>query len=187
MRGIVRCWWCDTPFRSGFLRDGWRNPHACSVACSLRLHGALQRQAKTCLTCGKTMHPSKRADAQYCSAKCYQRAYRVASKERYFENLRDVTADARREIREARRRARRLDADYDYRDTGVGRQIWNEAQHIHATFEGGEARDCEKCGRRVVMRRGQRFCSTRCRVASHRGQTTIPQRWSRRRRPRRTA
>jgi hypothetical protein len=124
-------------------------------------------KGRICLTCATPIHPRKRADALFCSPRCYQRALRVVAKRREFESLRELVRDDMREIREGWRWAEKSNPS-GYHGTPVGHQLTEEMLRIEALFDRRERSNCEHCGRRTTMRKSRKYCSTRCRVAAHR-------------------
>jgi hypothetical protein len=81
--------------------------------------------------------------------------------------MRELLADDFREVREAWRRARKADPS-GYATTPFADQIRDEQRRLRALFAGRDHRACERCGDRVEMRQGQKYCSARCRAAAHR-------------------
>lgn len=161
MGALARCWRCEKPFRP------FDDERVCSSECSRELRLAHRRKGRICLTCATPIHPRKRADALFCSPRCYQRALRVVAKRREFESLRELVRDDMREIREGWRWAEKSNPS-GYHGTPVGHQLTEEMLRIEALFDRRERSNCEHCGRRTTMRKGQKYCSTRCRVAAHR-------------------
>jgi hypothetical protein len=90
----------------------------------------------------------------------------VAAKRR-FESARELVADDMRELREAWRRAEKADP-IGYARTPLANRLRDEMRRIDAIFDRRDHRKCEHCGKRVPMRRSQKYCSTRCRVAAYR-------------------
>lgn len=111
-----------------------------------------------------------RADARFCSTKCRQRVFRRTATERHFEATRELIADDMRELQEAWRRALKADPAR-YAHTPLASRLRDEQRRIRAVFERRDHRECEMCGTRIPMRKGQRYCSTRCRVAAYRRRT----------------
>jgi hypothetical protein len=81
--------------------------------------------------------------------------------------MRSMLGGDLREIREAWRRARKANP-IGYARTPMADKIREEQRRVRAIFTGRAHRACARCGKRVEMRQGQKFCSTRCRVAAHR-------------------
>jgi predicted nucleic acid-binding Zn ribbon protein len=150
----------------------WNEP-LCSRACARELRLAVRARSRACLVCGVPLHPARRADIRFCSPRCRQRAFRYMSAKRRFEHMRELVADDLREIKEAWRRARRADPS-GYTRTPLADQIRQEQRRILAMFAGRDHRACGQCGDRLEMRRGQKYCSTRCRVAAHRERASRP-------------
>ena len=163
MGAFVRCWLCDTPFS-----PGWRDERLCSPECAREYRRrAWAGRERACLVCTRSISPQARADARFCSAKCRQRAFRYLASKRHFEATRELVADDQRELSEAWRRVRKA-SPFDYANTPQANMLRDEGRRIEALFHRRDHRGCEHCGKRVPMRKSQRYCSTRCRVAAHR-------------------
>lgn len=160
MGAFVRCWRCDQPFKS------WRNERLCSAYCARQLRSDLAR-GRACLVCGTPIAPHRRVDTRFCSGKCRQRAIRFLAIQRHFESVRNFVADDMRELREAWRRAEKANP-LGYARTPLANRLRDEQQRIHALVYRRDYRECGQCGASAPMRMGQRYCSTRCRVAAHR-------------------
>jgi len=93
--------------------------------------------------------------------------FRLVAKQRYFESVRAEVADDYREVREAWRRAEKQDP-HNYARRPVADKIRQEQRRIRAIFDQRDFRPCEHCGEMREMRKGQLYCSARCRVAAHR-------------------
>lgn len=162
MGAFVRCWRCDKPFR-----PTWRNERLCSSECARERRFDARPGETACLACGTPLHPRLRVDSRFCSAKCRQRVFRYLTNEKHFESVRELVADDYRELDEAWRRARKADP-VGYARTRLADRLRDEQKRIGAIFDRRDHRECEHCANRAPMRRGQRYCSTRCRVAAHR-------------------
>jgi predicted nucleic acid-binding Zn ribbon protein len=158
---LVRCWSCDTAFRP------WDDERVCSRECGRQLRRARARPGRACVTCGTPIHPRRRVDARFCSSKCYQRAFRYVANKRNFESVRELVADDMRELKEAWRWAEKANPS-GYAETPQADRLRDDMRRVDALLDRRDYRSCEHCGTRVAMRRGQRYCSTRCRVAAHR-------------------
>jgi hypothetical protein len=86
--------------------------------------------------------------------------------QRHRELVRDQLRDDQRETREAWDLVEKANPS-GYRQTPVAKQILREQRRITDVFYGRD-RECQHCSTRADMRRGQKYCSTRCRVAAHR-------------------
>jgi predicted nucleic acid-binding Zn ribbon protein len=160
---FVRCWRCDAAFEP--LQGDER---VCSPKCGRDLDRALARTARLCRACGKPIPPQKRVDARFCSGKCYQRQYRWKDRERRVEDLRKSVVDHELAVLEGLERESRLS-----RYTPQGVRLHKELRRVDAVlgrrhWGGRDYRECEHCGMGFPMRRDQRYCSARCRVAAHR-------------------
>ena len=161
MGALVRCWRCDTPFQ-----PGWRDERVCSAECAHEIRTAVRR-GRACHACGRHLHPQVRADAYSCSARCRQRVVRRLAIDKHHALVREHVADDRRELDEAWRRAQRADPS-GYGQTRLAGRLRIEQRRISAMHEKRGFRACENCKKPVAMRRSQKYCSTRCRVAAHR-------------------
>lgn len=161
MGALVRCWRCDTQFR-----PTWRDERLCSAECLRELRTAVRR-GRACHACGRDLHPRVRADALFCSARCRQRVVRRIAIERHHAFVRELVAEDRRELREAWRRAQKTDP-WGYARTRLADRLRIEEDRISALHEKREFRLCEHCEKPLAMRKSQKYCSGRCRVAAHR-------------------
>ena len=162
MGAFVRCLRCDKQFRP----TSWRRERLCSTRCLRELRAALRR-GRVCQACGNALDPWTRADTRFCSARCRQRVARYLAAESYREFIRDLVAEDLREHREAWRHMRRSNPE-GYAKSRQAKQLRTEEHRMMATYRKRDFRVCENCERPVAMRGGQRYCSTRCRVAAHR-------------------
>ena len=162
MGALVRCWRCDKPFR-----PSWEDERVCSPECAREWRSEQWQRGRTCLACGRPINPQRRADARFCSAKCRERVHRRLANERHVESVRELVADDFRELHEAWRRARKANPS-GYTRTPLADRLREEQQRIHAIFDRRDHRSCDHCGKRIAMRKGQRYCSNRCRVAAFR-------------------
>ena len=163
MGAYARCWTCDSGFR-----PGWRNERFCSWECKEQRRRAVSsRGARTCFVCGRVLAADKRADSRYCSDKCKRRLYRRVRMDERFKDVRELVMDDIRQSKEAWRRLERA-SPVHYTDTPMAAVLRSEDQRVMAVFEGRAVRECASCGAVNRMRRGQRYCSSRCRVAAYR-------------------
>jgi predicted nucleic acid-binding Zn ribbon protein len=165
---LVRCWRCNTAFTPSWRRGERLCSRECAEDWRRASRRAVRQRGAACLVCATPLNPQARADARFCSARCRQRAFRYLAKKRHFETTRELVAGDMRELEEAWRRARKA-KPFGYANTPLADQLGDEMRRIESLFDRRDHRACEHCRTRVPMRRGQKYCSTRCRVAAHRG------------------
>jgi hypothetical protein len=117
--------------------------------------------------CGIYLDPRKRIDAVYCSDKCRCRHYRRRDARRRLDGAIDLVRPRIDEQKEAWRRMERANPK-GWADTPMADSLRREHLEVLRVLEGKAVRECEQCGAPRLMRRGQRYCSGRCRVAAHR-------------------
>lgn len=156
-----RCWRCGRRMDPGL----W-DARLCSTACARQRSWGIRR-GRACLACGSSLDPLARADTRFCSTKCRQRVFRRLLIDKREALAHEAIDDDRRELKEAWNRARRADPLH-YPATPFADVLRAEGQRLSAVFYGRHFRACEDCEKEVEMRSGQKYCSTRCRVAAHR-------------------
>jgi hypothetical protein len=160
---FARCWICDRGYRSW----SWNDDVFCSRECAKQWRRAPTSYGRVCVVCRKYLDPAKRTDAAFCSERCKRRSYRRAAAHKRFELVKELVSDDLREQKEAWRRLRRANPE-NYARTPMAARLRRERLEVLRWLEGKAVRQCEQCGAPKLMRRGQRYCSGRCRVAAHR-------------------
>jgi ferredoxin len=121
---------------------------------------------RSCARCGGVIDPRKRADARYCTGTCRRRAW----VERPFDDALDQYSAAWNELRQLRKSAQRdqhLDeAAVDAALTTVY-ELRDRLEEIAVLVPGAPRDACLNCGA-WLWRRGQKYCSSACRVSGFR-------------------
>jgi len=139
----------------------------CSRECAARWRRSPPPGVRVCQVCRAHLDPSKRVDAVCCSDKCKGRLNRRVDADERFELLKGLVGPKLRDQVEAWRRLERANPE-NYMDTPMAARLRREQLEADAVLKGTAVRGCEHCGALKLMRRSQRYCSGRCRVAAHR-------------------